>query len=79
MLPPTPVTFSTTTVWPRRWPSCSASSLAITSVVPPAANGTTIDTERVALQGAWARPIAGKDSIPASTARLANSVGAGIT
>jgi hypothetical protein len=51
----------------------------MTSVVPPAANGTTIDTERVALQGAWARPIAGKDSIPASTARLANSVGAGIT
>jgi hypothetical protein len=51
----------------------------MTSVVPPAANGTTIDTERVALQGAWARAIAGKDSIPASTARLANSVGAGIT
>src|SRR3954469_4443299 len=47
MLPPAPVTFSTTTVWPRFFVIRSAMMRAIVSVGPPAENGTTIETGRV--------------------------------
>src|ERR1044071_3528172 len=46
MLPPAPVTFSTTTVWPRLFVIRSAMIRAIVSVGPPAENGTTIATGR---------------------------------
>ena len=38
--PPAPATFSITMVWPSAMPICSATVRAITSEVPPAANGT---------------------------------------
>src|SRR5262249_36240508 len=41
MLPLAPVRFSTTTDWPRRAPSRSATTRALVSVTPPGANGTT--------------------------------------
>src|SRR5215470_9292059 len=44
LLPPAPPTFSTSTGWPIRGASFSASRREITSVVPPAANGTTMRT-----------------------------------
>src|SRR5205085_3845082 len=47
MLPPAPVTFSTTTVCPRLFVIRSAMIRAIVSVGPPAENGTTIVTGRV--------------------------------
>src|SRR5215207_7824414 len=40
MVPPAPVTFSTTTGWPRSLAMPSATMREITSVGPPAANGT---------------------------------------
>src|SRR3954465_7436397 len=46
MLPPAPVTFSTTTVWPRLFVIRSAMIRAIVSVGPPAENGTTTVTGR---------------------------------
>src|SRR6266850_3573736 len=46
MLPPAPVTFSTTTVWPRLFVIRSAMIRPIASVGPPAENGTTIVTGR---------------------------------
>src|SRR5678815_4416598 len=46
MLPPAPVTFSTTTVCPRLFVIRSAMMRAIVSVGPPAENGTTIATGR---------------------------------
>src|SRR2546423_8903068 len=46
MLPPAPVTFSTTTVCPRLFVIRSAMMRAIVSVGPPAENGTTIVTGR---------------------------------
>src|SRR5438105_6708941 len=47
MLPPAPVTFSTTTVCPMLFAIRSAMIRAIVSVGPPAENGTTIVTGRV--------------------------------
>src|SRR4051812_23932062 len=47
MLPPAPVTFSTTTVCPRLFVIRSATIRAIVSVGPPAENGTTTVTGRV--------------------------------
>src|SRR5205085_10374927 len=47
MLPPAPVTFSTTTVCPRLFVIRSAMIRAIVPVGPPAENGTTIVTGRV--------------------------------
>ena len=44
VLPPAPPTFSISTGWPSKGASFSARSRAITSVVPPAANGTTMRT-----------------------------------
>src|SRR5215831_1606282 len=41
MLPLAPGRFSTTTDWPRRAPSRSATTRALVSVTPPGANGTT--------------------------------------
>src|SRR3954469_11062838 len=42
MLPPAPVTFSTTTVWPRLLVMRSAMMRPMVSVGPPAEKGTTI-------------------------------------
>src|SRR5580692_8086637 len=42
MVPPAPVTFSMTTGCPSDWPMRSPTTRAITSVGPPAANGTTM-------------------------------------
>src|SRR5216684_2665369 len=47
MLPPAPVTFSTTTVWPRPLVMRSAMMRAMVSVGPPAENGTTMLSGRV--------------------------------
>ena len=41
MLPPAPARFSTTTCCPSRFERCSAISLAVMSVLPPGAYGTT--------------------------------------
>jgi hypothetical protein len=46
MLPPAPVTFSITTVWPSDPFIASARMRASVSVGPPAGNGTTIVTGR---------------------------------
>src|SRR5258708_8804049 len=46
MLPEAPGRFSTTTGWPRRAPSRSATVRALVSVTPPAAKGTTSRTGR---------------------------------
>src|SRR5258708_2202091 len=52
MVPPAPVTFSTTTVWPNARPMRSAMMRAMVSVGPPAANGTVTVTGREGY--AWA-------------------------
>src|SRR6266850_6931668 len=56
MLPPAPVTFSTTTVCPRLFVIRSAMMRAIVSVGPPAENGTTIATGRAGKLCADAAP-----------------------
>src|SRR6185437_15783420 len=47
MVPPAPVTFSTTTACPRAFVMRCAMMRAMVSVGPPAANGTTMVTVRV--------------------------------
>jgi hypothetical protein len=46
MVPPAPVTFSTTTAWPSEDFIRSLTMRATVSVMPPAANGTIIVIER---------------------------------
>src|SRR5262245_59122865 len=47
MLPLEPGRLSTTTFWPRRWPSGAPTVRAITSVAPPGGNETMIRIGRV--------------------------------
>jgi hypothetical protein len=47
MVPPAPVTFSTTTCWPKALDIGAAMSRATVSEGPPAWNGATIVTKRV--------------------------------
>src|SRR3954462_1908403 len=54
MVPPAPVVFSTNTGWPKARAIGPATSRAVTSVVPPAAKGTTTTTGRVGFQVGWA-------------------------
>ena len=50
MLPPAPARLSTMNCWPKALVSSGASARARMSVVPPAANGTTM---RTGLVGQW--------------------------
>src|SRR3954471_5639353 len=70
MVPPAPVVFSTNTGWPKARAIGPATSRAMTSVVPPAAKGTTTTTGRGGFQAAWAEATAGRAAAVAA-ARLA--------
>ena len=72
MVPPAPVTFSTTTGWPRSFAMPSATMREITSVGPPAENGTTIVTGRLG-KGCCARRAAGAASASGMAAAAAAS------
>src|SRR5215213_4544254 len=72
MVPPAPVVFSTTTAWPRVRAIGPAINRAITSVVPPAAKGTTMTTGRLGAQPDWADATAGRAAV-ATAARPARS------
>src|SRR5215217_8189505 len=69
MVPPAPVVFSTTTGWPRARDIGPATSRAVTSVVPPAAKGTTMTTGRLGAQPDWADATAGRTAAVARAAR----------
>jgi hypothetical protein len=62
MAPFAPPRFSTNTCWPRRSDSFCAATLAMKSVPPPAANGTTIligfDGQACAMASAGAKQTA---------------------
>src|SRR5579872_4408714 len=58
MVPAAPVTSSTTTFWPSVWPMCCASSRPMTSVGPPAANGTIMVIGRDGYSSAVAATVA---------------------
>src|SRR5436190_14824892 len=64
VVPPAPALFSITNCWPRRAESRSAKMRASTSVLPPAANGTSTDTALVG-HASWAKLAAPLDATTA--------------
>ena len=63
MVPPAPPMFSMTTCWPSVRDMCSATIRAVTSVVPPAVNGTIKVIGRVGKFCAAAIPTAAQMTI----------------
>ena len=73
LLPPAPGLFSTMKVWPKTFCNSGAKARARMSVVPPAANGTTM---RTGLDGqACARAASGSDESKARVWRRLGMMG----